>query len=543
MHRIVRIAAATTATAVIGGMLALAAPSAGATPTSGTVVAWGDNGDGESSVPVAAQSGVTAIAAGTRSAFALKTDGSVIGWGQNFSGETNIPAAAQSGVVALDAERSTVVALKSDGTLVSWGGWASTQTGLTDVKKLVALTGGAMALKSDGTIQTFGLSGAVLTIPAGLQGHVVDLAAGNAFAVAATDTGSVVAWGSNTYHQTEVPAGLSGAVKVAAMDSTAAAVTSNGSAVAWGGSTTIGATPAAAMSGVVDVAVGYDSAAALKSNGSVVAWGPGNTHNQQNVPAGAGYQATRLVGGGYFFMTLQQPTSAPTVSGTPTPAVLGQPYDYALTVGGAPAPTSVQVTAGTLPAGLHLDNTGHITGTPTKAGRTTVTVTATSSIGTASTPVTITVQPGHSGNLQFIDPPASVVTSALESDQYVRGFAERYNQTLASNLTVGGATIPAGTRVDVYYLHDDHVGADNVAHTLTGSEWFGTKVLATATSTADLQATTTLLGNPGTTYPTGTGQGLEFDDSVTKYVNQTGIDYTLNSWTASDAVRIITLAP
>jgi hypothetical protein len=68
MRRIVRIAATTTATAVIGGMLALTAPSAGATPTSGTVVAWGDNGDGESTVPATAQSGVTAIAAGTRSA-------------------------------------------------------------------------------------------------------------------------------------------------------------------------------------------------------------------------------------------------------------------------------------------------------------------------------------------------------------------------------------------------------------------------------------------------------------------------------------------
>jgi hypothetical protein len=123
-------------------------------------------------------------------------------------------------------------------------------------------------------------------------------------------------------------------------------------------------------------------------------------------------------------------------------------------------------------------------------------VTATSSVGSTNLPITITVQPGHSANLQFIDPPPSVATGALESDQYVRSFAERYNQTLSSNLTVGGTTIPAGTKVNVYYLHDDHVGTDNVAHTLSGSEWFGTKVLATATTTADLQATAPLLGNP-----------------------------------------------
>jgi Putative Ig domain/Immunoglobulin I-set domain len=235
--------------------------------------------------------------------------------------------------------------------------------------------------------------------------------------------------------------------------------------------------------------------------------------------------------------------SAPTISGTPTPAVQGKPYDYALTVGGAPAPTSVQVTTGTLPTGLSLDNTGRITGTPTKAGQATVTVTATSAAGSTSVPVTITVQPGHSANLQFIDPPASVATGALESDQYVRSFAERYNRTLTSNLTVGGSTIPVGTKVNVYYVHADHVGSDNLAHTLTGSEWFGTKVLATATSTADLQVTTALFGASGTAYPTGTDQGLEFDDSVTKYVDQTGVNYTLNSWNASDAVRIITQAP
>jgi hypothetical protein len=95
----------------------------------------------------------------------------------------------------------------------------------------------------------------------------------------------------------------------------------------------------------------------------------------------------------------------------------------------------------------------------------------------------------------------------------------------------------------VYYVHADHVGNQNLATKFTGSEWFGTKVLATATSTADLTSTTALFGAPGTTYSTSKDQGLEFDDSATRWIDQTGVDFSLNSWSASDAIRVITLAP
>ncbi len=55
----------------------------------------------------------------------------------------------------------------------------------------------------------------------------MSIAAGNQFALAVTDTGSVVAWGHNTFGQSTVPdAAQSGVVKVAAIDSEAAAVES-----------------------------------------------------------------------------------------------------------------------------------------------------------------------------------------------------------------------------------------------------------------------------------------------------------------------------
>jgi hypothetical protein len=79
------------------------------------------NNYGQTTVPVAAQSGVAAIAAGVNQSVALKTNGSVIAWGDNFSGQTTVPVAAKSGVVAIAVGLAHTVALKSDGSVVAWG--------------------------------------------------------------------------------------------------------------------------------------------------------------------------------------------------------------------------------------------------------------------------------------------------------------------------------------------------------------------------------------------------------------------------------------
>jgi len=51
------------------------------------VAAWGNNGYGQTTVPVAAQSGVTAIATGYEYTVALKNDGTVVAWGNNDGGQ------------------------------------------------------------------------------------------------------------------------------------------------------------------------------------------------------------------------------------------------------------------------------------------------------------------------------------------------------------------------------------------------------------------------------------------------------------------------
>ena len=76
---------------------------------SGTVVAWGDNGFGQTTVP-AGLSGVTAIAAGVSHTVALKNDGTVVAWGDNGDGQTTVPAGL-SGVTAIAAGGRQTVAI------------------------------------------------------------------------------------------------------------------------------------------------------------------------------------------------------------------------------------------------------------------------------------------------------------------------------------------------------------------------------------------------------------------------------------------------
>ncbi|MBM3871133.1 MAG: hypothetical protein FJ392_09240 [Verrucomicrobia bacterium] len=236
----------------------------------GTVVAWGRNGDGQTTVP-AGLSGVVAIAAGANYTVALKSDGTVVAWGGNNHGQTNVPAGL-SGVVAIAAGERHTVALKSDGTVVAWGRSSEGQTtvpaGLSGVVAIAAGGGFTVALKSDGTVVDSNnkFHGATLS-------GVTAIAACGNFTVALKSNGTVVALGWNDHGQTTVPAGLRGVVAIAAGGAHTVALKSDGTVVAWGAgtdaslqnSTHLGQSVVpAGLSGVVAIAAGYNHTVALK---------------------------------------------------------------------------------------------------------------------------------------------------------------------------------------------------------------------------------------------------------------------------------------
>jgi len=150
----------------------------------GTVIGWGYNYDGEATgvpngTPGAVSIGgqpltnVVAIAPGQMHSLALKADGTVVGWGFNFYGQTTIPAGLTN-VVAIAAGYNHSLALKADGTVVGWGynvdgeatGVPNGAPGvvsigghpLTNVVSLAAGASHSLALKADGTVVGWGIT-------------------------------------------------------------------------------------------------------------------------------------------------------------------------------------------------------------------------------------------------------------------------------------------------------------------------------------------------------------------------------------------------
>ncbi len=111
-------------------------------------------------VPAAAQSGVTAIAAGGYHTLALKQDGSIVAWGNNQYGQTTVPAEARTGVIAIAAGDYHSLALRQDGRVFAWGAVFKTANMPVEMRTgITAIAAGKnhnVALKQDGRVVTWG---------------------------------------------------------------------------------------------------------------------------------------------------------------------------------------------------------------------------------------------------------------------------------------------------------------------------------------------------------------------------------------------------
>jgi alpha-tubulin suppressor-like RCC1 family protein len=243
--------------------------------TDGTVVGWGDNSWGETSIPPGL-SNVTAISAGYIHCLALKTNGTVVGWGDDSFSETNTPAGL-SNVVAIATGWGYSLALKADGTLADWGENNFTPAPIpSGLSHVVAISVGfdlSLAVKEDGTVIGWGqppFGG--LNVPTGLS-NVVAVAAGESYGLALKSDGTVVGWGYNGEGQASVPSGLSNVVAIAAGFYHSLALKRDGTVVGWGDDFYGESTPPPNLKNVIAIAAGAYHSLALKSDGTVVGWG------------------------------------------------------------------------------------------------------------------------------------------------------------------------------------------------------------------------------------------------------------------------------
>jgi len=232
--------------------------------SNGTVMAWGWNGYGQlgngttssSNVPVVVSglSGVVAISAlggGGEHNLALLSNGTVMAWGDNSNGQlgagtttgletcyqgnfsypscsrTPVPVSGLSEVSAISAGGVHSLALLNDGTVMAWGYDGDGQLGNGKA---------GSEEQSDVPVAVSGLS------------EVSAISGGGYYSLALLRNGTVMAWGFNNYGQlgigetaqvfSDVPlavSGLSGVTAISGGYIHSLALLSNGTVMAWGG--------------------------------------------------------------------------------------------------------------------------------------------------------------------------------------------------------------------------------------------------------------------------------------------------------------------
>jgi uncharacterized repeat protein (TIGR02543 family) len=280
---------------------------------SASVVVWGANFDGQTSVPNGLTD-VSAIAAGFSHTIALLEDGTVKAWGDDYYGQSTVPEGLNN-VKAIAGGIGHTVALLEDGSVVAWGdnGWhqqATVPDGLNNVTSIAAGYNHTVALLEDGTIVAWGANNyGPATVPDGLT-SVTAIAAGGNRTVALLKDGTVEEWGEDHYGQSMVPEGLNNVKAIAAGGGHTVALLKDGTIVAWGTNIHGQTTVPDGLADVTSIAAGSAYTLALREDGTVVAWGD-NIDGQTTIPDGL-TSVKAIAAGGHHAVALIE-SKAPSV--------------------------------------------------------------------------------------------------------------------------------------------------------------------------------------------------------------------------------------
>ena len=249
--------------------------------TDGTVIAVGDNDDGQ--CDVSDWTDIVAISARSSQTVGLKADGTVVAVGEGSHGTYDKCAIFDwTDIVAISAGNDHIVGLKADGTVVATGRNWSGQCNVSDWTDIVAISAGGwytVGLKADGTVLAVGDNSYGQCSVTDWTG-IVAICTGVAETVGLKADGTAVA--ADDYG--DLGRDLSGWTSVAAISAGLRYVVglkADGTVVA-AGLNDHGQCDVSDWMNIIAISAGYDYTIGLKTDGTVVAVGD-NEYGQCDV--------------------------------------------------------------------------------------------------------------------------------------------------------------------------------------------------------------------------------------------------------------------